>query len=220
MIRVAIRLYCLISAIPTLLHITYCRVTGRVRWFFLFRSMFREPHIASAIIETAEAIFKENGEIARVTGLIYRRRGYGEESSDGNLTLYWEAPFAITVWLGDKPALGMSIEWSDGFIYIRQLQGVKGVRLVEEFREWPQLFIKACLEAAERGGLRGVRIYQANQSLFYRYPSLDIQNDANEETQNKILLEHQKRMRRRYDGTARQMGFNKKKRFYEMLISK
>ncbi len=128
--------------------------------------------------------------------------GYVHEITN---SVCWEAPIIFMAHVGGKPAVGMAIEMHRRHIAIRQLHGVRGVQLPPELREWPKVFVEACMAFAQERGLKEVRLYRADQDMFYRAPYID------ESTESADAV--RRRMRRRYDGTARQLKFVMKKRW-------
>ena len=120
-------------------------------------------------------------------------------------SICWEAPVGITIYHGTLELFGLGVELRGKALCIRQLQGVQGTIVPKELHRWPQLFAKTCQDFARKvRTIEEVRIYCADQSLFYDYPNIDCDDDAK---WPQILKEHQQRMRRRYDGTARTLGF-------------
>ncbi|MDB5264484.1 MAG: hypothetical protein JWN64_55 [Parcubacteria group bacterium] len=128
-------------------------------------------------------------------------RGYSEVE---DAKIYWEAPLAFTIWSDKGPLFALAVEFWNDTLCIRQLQGVGGASIPEDLRHWPNMFVEACCLFARKANFKRVRLYRANQSLFYAYPDV-----------SKVPLEKQieevsairKRMTRRYDYTAEQAGF-------------
>lgn len=194
-----------VALLPTLIYIAWRRVARRTEWFFLRYVLLRKPGIALLLHKVVARTFRRQTAMVRVTGALYYRRGYGIGESPGETrTLYWEAPLTFTVWRDGKPLCGMALELRRNALCIRQLQGVAGVRFPEELRNWPRLFVLACVRFARLVGIKHVRLYRAHTSLFYEYPIIDA--DEGHPYEEAVRL-HQVRMRRRYDGTARQLGF-------------
>lgn len=146
--------------------------------------------------------------------------GFNPRPGHGNLEhlkLCWDAPIGITVWFNDEPALGLGCSMHRNFLFVWQLQGVAGITVPPELRDWPKLFIEACMEYAELSGMKGVRVYRAQHSTLFEHPYFDTQSSEEYRT---AVVAHQQRMRRRYDGTARQMGFTMRPRWGEWLNEK
>ena len=198
----------------TLAYISYRRIVRRIEWFFLCRLILKRPKLARLLRKSIERAFKDHLKINRLTAVLYFHRGYGNgESTDTVKTIYWEAPLAITAWTSEGPAFGMGIEFRSDALCIRQLQGVGGTHLPEELKQWPKIFVSGCLRFARRAGIKHVRLYRADQSLFYYWPML--RQDGTGDAAADALKDHQRRMRRRYDGTARQLGLAMKNRWGE-----
>lgn len=143
------------------------------------------------------------------------RPGYAvNESNERTSEICWEAPVCITVYCEGKPLVGMAVEFRGPVLCIRQLQGAPGVKVPETLRKWPALFVhgaKNFLYNTEE--IVSLRLYNADQRPSYEYP---IRNTLSEVD----LEEYRRNLRRRYDGTARQQGFKKKrKRFWEWDLS-
>ena len=117
----------------------------------------------------------------------------------------WEAPLGLTVWLNGEPAFGIAIEFHSNMIRIRQLQGVRGTKLPYTLRDWPQRLVKVMMRFAILSGMKGVCVSRAHLSLFYHYPHFD---DPEDKSWKQLVTEHQARMRRRYDQTAQNLGFD------------
>lgn len=125
----------------------------------------------------------------------------------------WESPVGITIYLAGKPALAMGVELHGSTLCVRQLQGIAGTKLGKNLQDWPKLFVQACTEFALASGIKRVRIYRADKSLFYRFPANIVKRNG--ETMQEALQAYRQRMRRRYDGTARQLHFVMKRSYGE-----
>ncbi len=147
--------------------------------------------------------FKNAGVVwSNVSTCINDDLGYGELE---NRLICWETPSGITVWLDGKPACAMGFELIGKRLCIRQLQGVAGVQFPVECRNWPRLFIQAAIDFAQASGLEEVRLYRAHMCLFYEDPVIVIREGV---AHNHVPIKlYRQKMRRRYDGTARQLGF-------------
>ena len=211
--ELVLRIAMLVWTSATLAYIMYRRTIRRIEWFFLRQIILRRIRLCSLLETFVAKEFQKYPAAKGISLRVYYRRGYGTgESSEKKHTLYWEAPLAIAIWTEKGPAAGMAVELRWGALCIRQLQGVAGVPLSKELPDWPKTFVEACLRFARRTGVRHVRLYRADQSLFYYWPMLPKKEGR---TRYEMLEEHRQRMRRRYDGTARQMGFNMKKKWGE-----
>jgi hypothetical protein len=157
--------------------------------------------------------FMDSLSVKRVSTVLYFHRGYGlGESTETHKTLYWEAPLTFTLWGKDGPVAGMAVEFRPNALCIRQLQGVAGTSLSPQERDWPKKFVQACISLALWTGIRYVRVYRADQSLFYHFPDFSRKTIEDISAAEK---KHRERMRRRYDGTARQLGFVMKRKWGE-----
>lgn len=143
---------------------------------------------------------------ATVKGIGHLTRADGSYSE-----LCWSAPLCITVYLADRPYFGLGLELRGKALCVRQLQGVKDAIPTEKLRAWPTLLVSACMAYAMKVGLKEVRVYKADQDLNFDYPLLELREG---ETRQQAKSRHQDRMRRRYDRTAQELKFKKKKRYY------
>lgn len=128
--------------------------------------------------------------------------GYGFKNGQKTSEICWEAPVCITVYIDNKPALGMAVEFRGPVICIRQLQGAPGVQLPDGLKKWPALFVDGVktflLNAPE---ISRLRLYAADTRISYKQPLPRLSSED--------LAKHQQKLRRRYDGTARQCGLKK-----------
>lgn len=141
----------------------------------------------------------------------YAHSKTGERESE----ICWEAPVGITVYFDEKPVLGMAVEFRGPHLCIKQLQGVAGTQLPNELRDWPARFVKGAMNFLyNTEELVSVRLYTANQRLSYRFPfDKDLKRIVMSKEEKRL---YQQRLRRRYDGTARQMGFTRRNnRYYD-----
>ncbi|HVX90722.1 MAG TPA: hypothetical protein VHC20_03750 [Candidatus Paceibacterota bacterium] len=134
-----------------------------------------------------------------------RSVGYGDLDigANGQRAFCSEAPIIFSVYLGGFPAFMLGGEFRGDVFCIRQLQGALGVAIPPELKHWPRLLVEACMESAEQYGIPEIRLYRAHQTLFYRMPVFEGPPQA--------ISAYRQRMRRRYDGTARQLGFTMKR---------
>jgi hypothetical protein len=128
--------------------------------------------------------------------------GYCTDGDVRTSEICWEAPVCITVYVEEKPLIGMAVEFRGPTLCIRQLQGAPGARIPESLRKWPALFVKAGKNFLfNTAGISSLRIYSADQRPSYDYPFPSLSKEE--------MVTHQQHLRRRYDGTARQQGFKK-----------
>lgn len=118
----------------------------------------------------------------------------------------WDAPIGIVLHLDNRPVCGMAVQFCGKTLSIRQLQGIKGVKLPGVLREtWTQVFVRGCCRYASRQSGSRVRVFRADRNLHYQYGG----------DRSEALSVFQERMRCRYDGTALALGFVPKRRYYE-----
>ena len=154
----------------------------------------------------------------RVGYSLARHPGYRVHPDGTSDPICWEAPIGITLYIHNKPVCGMAVQFCGKVLKIRQLQGIKDVRLPGVLREaWTQVFARSCCRYASRRSFDCVRIYRADQSLYYRYPVLQGIHGNPSQADLSTL---RKRMCRRYDGTAEALGFAPKRRYYEWKAPK
>ncbi len=144
---------------------------------------------------------------------VYKRVGYDfSQNYQGKGTICWEASVGFLVYLADRPSLGMGVELMGDTLTVRQLQGAKGLELNKSLQDWPRLFLMACVEfAIRREDISRVRVLRAHKLVFYKAP---IVYPRKGQTYADVVEEHTRRMRRRYDGSARQLGFKITKNYY------
>lgn len=195
-----------------LAYITWYRVCRRAEWFFLRWYVIQNPRLALVLGDVFSRALRRRVVATEVTVSTYPRPGYGVfESTDRCKTLYWEAPLAVAVWLEGKPLFGIALEFRSGALCIRQLQGVRGARIPRKLITISRVLVKACVSFARLSGTREVRLYKADQSLFYHFPDLHLQAG---ESHACAVRAHQQRMRQRYDETAKDLGFSEHPRWY------
>lgn len=162
------------------------------------------PYIASR--------FKEYPGFAGISMSIMSSPGHGPVE---DYKVCWETPLGFTVRDSEGSCIALGLEFHGGFLCVRQLQGVRGRRIARKYRHWPQILIEIAQDYAIDQGLRGVKVYRAHTSLFYWYPDFgSLEEDKDFFAMREDL---RIRLRRRYDGTAREMGFVLKKKYGEWL---
>lgn len=187
------------------------RLSRRVEWHFLRVHLYKNKRVIRLLYRL---IWKEFAKAAKPRGMSYSLMyGPGKCSITRHLVC-WDAPLGIAIWNSRSPMIATAIEIKGGFLCIRQLQGVPRRRVPKEARDWPRRFVRACVRFARLSGLKGVRLYRAHTSTFYWFPTLALKKG---ESFREALEVHRQRMRRRYDGTARQMGFTMRKNYGEWL---
>lgn len=140
---------------------------------------------------------------------ILNNTGHATDEGERINSLCWDSPIALTVHIDELPCLGLGIELRGKVLSIRQMQGVRGAQPLANLKDWPTTLVRCCMAHAEAEGLDEVRVYKADQDLTYEAPYLEEGLDSPE-----AIRKHQDRMRRRYDRTASDLGFEKKKRYY------
>lgn len=183
-----------------------------VEWGFLRRYIFARPRMVDVMVHMLLRCFRDYpGKKLGVSMALIYGPGYCEIE---RREICWETPLGLAVWGDDGPLFGLGIEFRNGFLCIRQMQGISGRAVPPEFRDWPIRSVKLMMRFARLAGFRGVRLYRAHTSLFYHSPELTLPEGANREEEIAALRQ---RMRRRYDGTARRLKFTQKKNYCEWL---
>ena len=202
-----------LKLLPVIAGVLCRRAWRRAKWYFQWHYLVYRKKRWLPLALHIDSVFKKIPDVTDVTTCVYFGPGYGYgESTEERRAFYWEAPLAIAVWTNQGPTIGIGLEVRGRVLCVRQLQGVAGVQIPESLKKWPQLFVQTCIDFAERTRTFGeVRLYKADQSLYYKYPDIRVGED---ESLAEAIRSHQKRMRRRYDGTARQLGFEKCSRWY------
>ncbi len=185
-----------------------------VEFFFLYPIVNKRLGEINSLAMFAGKVFGERTRtFSAVSWSTQKAPGFAVKANGYRDPMCWETPAGIIIHLAGKPALAMGVELHGSTLCVRQLQGVAGIRLNKNLQDWPKLFILACVEFAQVFGIKRVRIYRANQGLFYHFPANIVKRDG--ETLCEALQAYRQRMRRRYDGTARQLHFNMKRRYGE-----
>lgn len=173
----------------------------QAHWIFLILVLLWRGRLVTLLFLHLASRFIKHPYITRVSISWNSNPGHGplEERK-----ICWEAPLGITFWSDEGPVFAAAFElhWS-GF-YIRQLQGVSGVVIPEDLRDWPRRLVSECLSFSRRAGMAEMRLCRAHTSLFYRFPYFG--TAGGDEAYEVQAAKHRQRMRRRYDGTARQLG--------------
>jgi len=123
-------------------------------------------------------------------------------------SICWNSPIGITVLIDNRDCFGLGIELYSSILSIRQMQGVPGTKIPEELKDWPTLLVEACMDYASYSNLSEVRIFKADQDFGFENPDV---NPAEGQSLANAKKTHQDRMRRRYDRTASDLGFEKRK---------
>jgi hypothetical protein len=123
--------------------------------------------------------------------------------------IHWDAPIVVVIMYHDeqghqKEACGMSLYLENNSLYILQLQGGKLVKFPRRFKVWPQLFLKSCIAFAQAANFDQVCVAKAETLYTYRWPDLG-PNGIPRSQQS--IDDHRKRMKLRYDETARVCDF-------------
>src|SRR5581483_2963780 len=123
--------------------------------------------------------------------------------------IHWDAPIVVVIICHDnegnrKEACGMSLYIENNALYIKQLQGGKSVAFPRKFKVWPQLLLKSCIAFAQAANFDQVCLAKAERLYTYRWP--DLGPNGIPRSQDSIE-DHRRRMKVRYDETARVCGF-------------
>ena len=131
----------------------------------------------------------------------------------------WEAPATIVVYVNKKPLVGMGVEFRGSNLCIRQLQGVPSASIPASLQKWPAMFVTGAMNfLLNTEKYHVVRLYAADQRFSYKNPVFD-DDRPTEHVYEKRTAELRQRLRRRYDGTAKQLGFTKRsRRFWEWTL--
>lgn len=135
------------------------------------------------------------------------RKAVGPFRTDDDI--HWDAPIVVLIMCRDKDgnqkeACGMSLYIMNNSLCVEQLQGGKSVTFPRKFKVWPLLFLKSCIAFAQAANFDRVCVAKAETLYTYRWPELGPNGIARSEGS---IEDHRKRMKVRYDETARACGF-------------
>lgn len=167
----------------------------------LCASLMKRNRLFKDLMLSIHREFRRHPEVDGLSMTLGWTPGYSEIE---HRAICWEAPMGLAVWIDGRPAFGVGLEFYANTIRIRQLQGVKGVKVPYALRDWPKRLVKALRRFALLSGMRGVYIGRAHMSLFFHMPHLGVLDG---EDPKAALERHQNRMRMRYDETAKSLGF-------------
>jgi hypothetical protein len=176
-------------------------------WGFQLRYVNARQKMVKTLMLMLFHRFRKYPDLEGVSMGMVHGPGYSE-NEDGEIC--WETPLGLTLWNTNGPIFGLGIEFRGRFICIRQMQGVSRTHIPPEFRDWPVACVRLMMRFARLTGFRGVRIYHAHTSFFYRFPELNLPEGADRKEEIRLLRQ---RMRHRYDGTARKLKFRPTKDF-------
>lgn len=186
-------------------------IARRIEYFFFSRAAHRRIRGIESLTHVVASKFVDAAEFSGMSWAIFGAPGYAMQPDGTRGLICWEATVGLTVYVNGEPSFGLGVDMFGNTLAIRQMQGVPMGRLPNALRAWPRLMVGACIEHASAAGLKEVRIYRADQSLFFLYPDLPLQ--SMEQWKNDVA-KHQARMRRRYDQTAVECGFVPKGKRY------
>lgn len=179
------------------------------------RSVFGRVRTKRRGLVLSRMLFREFS-FERFSGISWvENMGPGFSDID-NRAICWETPTGFTLWFDDQPSIAVGVEFSEGTLTIRQLQGVKGKKIPNEFQGWPLRMVQVLVRYARLTRMRRVRICRAHTSIFYKYPDFGM-NVGDEYYKEREAL--RERLRLRYDGTARRAGFTKHADYYELDLT-
>ena len=123
--------------------------------------------------------------------------------------IHWDAPIVVVITCRDgdgnrKEACGMSLYIENNSLYVEQLQGGKSVAFPRRFKVWPQFFLKSCIAFAQAESFDRVCLAKAETLYTYRWPELGPNGIPRSQ---ESIEDHRRRMKLRYDETARACGF-------------
>jgi hypothetical protein len=201
------------------------------RWTFLYRFILTWPH--SGAIQRLEPLVGQFFEHEWVAGVSVRLRFLpGPEDRElripwrGNKYLlrlrllpwrkqdcpaHWGAPVTITVSKNSqddtpKTVRCMSLFIKGDAIHIVQLQGVPLIEMPKGLRDWPERFVRACMEFARRENFRAVRLARPDSLYSYHSPSIRWYFTPTEGAQTAAKI--RAAFHKYHDGTARTLGFS------------
>jgi hypothetical protein len=179
------------------------RLRRRVSWFILYHILLWQPKHRELLIECITEMFKDcttpvvlHFSLNPVQGMSPRDHG----------RIHWDAPLGITLWVKDSPLVGLAVEFWNNELYIRQLQGVKGVTIPVDLRRWDRLFVEGCKVFATKAGFRAVRLTRPTELITSKLSRSALSVEELQEQK-----EWGERKKRRYDGTARTTGLKMKR---------
>jgi hypothetical protein len=200
------------------------------RWTFLYRLMMSRAR--SLAIQRLESLIAQFFEHEWVAGVSVRFRYLpGPEDRvlripwPGNKYLlqlrllpwrkqgcpaHWGAPITVTVSKKGQDATPktvryMSLFLKDDAIHIVQLQGVSLIEMPKGLRDWPERFVRACMEFARRENFRAVRLARPNSLYSYHHPSIRWYFTPEEGAQTATKI--RQAFHKHHDGTAQTLGF-------------
>jgi hypothetical protein len=123
---------------------------------------------------------------------------------------HWGAPITVTVSKKSqdetpKTVRYMSLFFQDDVIHIVQLQGVPLIEMPKGLRDWPERFVRACMEFARRENFRAVRLAQPDSLYAYHNPYIRWYFTPEERAQ--ALKKIRAGFEKHYVETARTLGF-------------
>jgi len=145
-----------------------------------------------------------------VTGIDVKIRLWSGLDSNG---ANWGAPITVTVFgPGNEAARYMALSIWVNSLDIHQLQGIRGIAIPPELANWPEQFVKACLDYAREKNLAKVRVRRAETLYSYGRPYVNPMLPF--EARAKAAAQARAFMERHYDGTAKQLGFSLETNWY------
>ena len=139
-------------------------------FFLLYHSSKDSFHKVEPFLVHLYEKFVDYIPVSGIGWSITKRPGYETRPDGTRGSICWEAPIAITIFSDGVPVCGVGIEFVGEVLRIRQMQGVRGVRFEKYARYWPRFVAEAAKAYAEEGWVKTVRIYRADQSLFFNQP--------------------------------------------------
>ncbi len=163
---------------------------ARCLWYFQFSA--RKRRLNKIFQETLPAYARRGTPAAtleRYTVKFRRHFGTGHRPFFGRL--YWDASFGIALSIDERVIAIIGFSPIEDAVIIPQIQGVRGnERELSHTLRWERLLIDLLTRVTRNSGAyKEIRMISATQSFWYQYGDLG------------------KRMARRYDGTAFDMGF-------------
>jgi hypothetical protein len=176
------------------------RLRRRITWFFLYNILLLYPRRRELLLDCIREMFKNCNTPVVISASLSPVQGMN--SRDGHGRIHWDAPMSITLWTAEGALVGLSVEFWCNELYIRQLQGMKGVTIPHDLRKWDRIFVEGCKMFAKRARIKAVRLSRPTNLLSAKLSQLEILSVQQQEE----LKEIHGRKKRRYDGTARTTG--------------
>ena len=137
--------------------------------------------------------------------------------SDGSRGIYYEAPNALQLTYDGEgiAAIVFQLDREDGFVFIKQIQGVYGKQESLMPLKWERLLLAATIDFAQRvPGCTEIEMMGAKYLTWYANPQFT-------SSPARSIDDYQRNLSMRYDGTAKRSGFrwSEERRCWVYLVS-